>query len=87
MKASRSRSTPSFAGFGAFSTLLVGQFVCSLPLIPTRIRQCHVLGSVGDTLFSDVIADAESVRLNPASTKGQLEEQKDLLEKINLGQG
>lgn len=42
--------------------------------------------NAGDTLFSDVIAGAESVRLNPASTKSQLEEQKDLLEKINLGQ-
>jgi hypothetical protein len=40
---------------------------------------------IGDTAFSAVIAQAESVRLNPASTRGQLEAQKDLLEAINLG--
>lgn len=41
--------------------------------------------SVGDTPFSDVIAGAESVRINPASTEKQIKEQKDLLQKINPG--
>ena len=41
--------------------------------------------SIGDTAFSDVIAAAEAVRLNPASTRDELEAQKDLLELINLG--
>jgi hypothetical protein len=41
--------------------------------------------TVGDTAFSDVIAAAEAVRANPASTDEELEEQKDLLEQINLG--
>ena len=40
---------------------------------------------VGDTPFSEVIANAEAVRANPASTRAQLETQKDLLERINLG--
>ena len=41
--------------------------------------------SVGDTPFSDVISQAETVRNNPASTRAELQEQKDLLEAINLG--
>jgi hypothetical protein len=41
--------------------------------------------TVGDTAFSDVIATAEAVRANPASTREELEAQKDLLEQINLG--
>ena len=41
--------------------------------------------SVGDTAFSDVIAAAEAVRANPASTLEELEAQNDLLEQINLG--
>jgi hypothetical protein len=41
--------------------------------------------SVGDTQFLDVAADAEAVRLNPASTKAQITAQKDLLERIDLG--
>jgi hypothetical protein len=36
-----------------------------------------------DTAFSAVIANAEAVRLNPASTEAQLHAQKDLLESIN----
>jgi hypothetical protein len=36
-----------------------------------------------DSLFVDVVAVAESVRLNPAATRDQLEEQKDILERIN----
>ena len=40
----------------------------------------------GDTPFLTVIAVAEAVRNNPASTDAQIEAQKDLLEKINLGQ-
>lgn len=38
---------------------------------------------VDDTAFSDVIATAEAVRANPASTKEELEVQKDILEAIN----
>jgi hypothetical protein len=38
----------------------------------------------GDTSFSDVIANAESVLNNPASTDDELLARKDLLEKINL---
>jgi subtilisin family serine protease len=41
--------------------------------------------SVGDTAFSDVIVNAEAIRLNPTSTRAELEAQKDLLEDINLG--
>jgi hypothetical protein len=40
---------------------------------------------IGDTAFSDVIAAAEAVRLNSASTRHELEAQKNLLELINLG--
>lgn len=36
-----------------------------------------------DTAFSTVMANAEAVRLNPASTADQLRAQKDLLERIN----
>jgi hypothetical protein len=36
-----------------------------------------------DTAFSTVLANAESVRLNPASTADQLRTQKNLLERIN----
>ena len=39
---------------------------------------------VGDTPFLTVIANAEAVRLNPASTKAQITAQKDLLERIDL---
>jgi len=39
---------------------------------------------VGDTPFLTVLANAEAVRLNPASTKAQIVEQKDLLERIDL---
>jgi hypothetical protein len=42
---------------------------------------------VDDTTFSDVIAAAESVRADPTATRAQLEAQKDLLERINLGLG
>ena len=38
-----------------------------------------------DTAFSAVIAAAEAVRNNPASTREEFEAQKDLLETINLG--
>jgi Zn-dependent metalloprotease len=38
---------------------------------------------VPDTPFSAVLANAESVRLNPASTADQLRAQKNLLERIN----
>ena len=41
--------------------------------------------NIGDTAFSAVIAAAEVVRANLASTRAQLEVQKDLLEDINLG--
>jgi hypothetical protein len=40
---------------------------------------------IGDTAFSDMIAAAEAVRLNPASIREELEAQKNLLELINLG--
>jgi hypothetical protein len=40
---------------------------------------------VGDTAFLTVVANAEAVRLNPASTKAQIVAMKDLLERINLG--
>lgn len=39
----------------------------------------------GDTPFLTVVANAEAVRLNPASTDDALIAQKDLLERINLG--
>lgn len=42
--------------------------------------------SIDDTAFSAVIATAEAVRNNPASTKAQIQAQKNLLERINLGQ-
>lgn len=42
--------------------------------------------SVGDTQFLAVVAHAEAVRLNPASTTAQITAQKDLLERIDLGQ-
>ena len=41
--------------------------------------------SIGDTPFLVVLANAESVRLNPASTKEQIVGQKNILERINLG--
>lgn len=37
-----------------------------------------------DTPFNAVIANAEAIRLNPASTDAQIEAQKNLLERINL---
>jgi hypothetical protein len=40
---------------------------------------------VGDAAFSTVVAAAEAVRTNPASTQDLLEAQKNLLERINLG--
>jgi hypothetical protein len=36
-----------------------------------------------DTYLSEVLYDAEAVRLNPASTPAQLEEQKDIIETLN----
>jgi hypothetical protein len=44
-------------------------------------------GGPADTPFSDVIAAAEAVRLNPAATRAELEEQKNILEAINLRDG
>jgi hypothetical protein len=38
---------------------------------------------IPDTAFSSVLANAESVRLNPASTPDQLRAQRDLLDRIN----
>ncbi len=38
---------------------------------------------IPDTAFSAVLANAESIRLNPASTPDQLRAQRDLLERIN----
>ncbi|HKZ75728.1 MAG TPA: PKD domain-containing protein [Actinomycetota bacterium] len=40
-------------------------------------------GSAPDTTFGAAIAAAEAVRLDPASTRAELEEQKDILERIN----
>ena len=40
--------------------------------------------NVPDTAFADALAAAEAVRLNPAATHAELEEQKDILERINL---
>ena len=40
----------------------------------------------GDTPFLQVVASAEAVRLDPASTDAQIEAQKNLLERINLEQ-
>jgi hypothetical protein len=39
---------------------------------------------VPDTLFSDAVMAAEAVRLDPLATQQQLEEQKNILESINL---
>jgi hypothetical protein len=39
---------------------------------------------VPDTAFSAAVQAAEAVRLNPASTRAQLELQKDVLERINI---
>lgn len=39
---------------------------------------------VPDTPFSDAVTTAESVRLDPGATRSELEEQKDILEAINL---
>ena len=39
--------------------------------------------SIPDTIFSDVVDAAETVRLNPSSTDAELEEQKDILEILN----
>jgi hypothetical protein len=36
-----------------------------------------------DTAFGDVIEEAEDVRLDPTSTRAELEQQKDILERIN----
>ena len=38
---------------------------------------------VVDTSFADVMATAETVRLDPFATRAQLEEQKDILDLIN----
>ena len=43
-------------------------------------------GSV-DTTFADAVAAAEAVRLDPGATDAQIEEQKDILERINLLDG
>ncbi|MDQ3547836.1 MAG: hypothetical protein M3439_03365, partial [Chloroflexota bacterium] len=40
---------------------------------------------IDDTTFGAALATAEAVRLNPASTRAQLEAQKNILERINLG--
>jgi len=40
-----------------------------------------------DTAFNVAMAAAEAVRLNPASTDAQLEQQKNILERINLRNG
>ena len=39
--------------------------------------------NIGDTPFATAVANAEAVRLNPASTKAQIEAQKTILERIN----
>ena len=39
----------------------------------------------GDTTFAAVMANAEAVRLNPASTSGALLAQRDILERMNAG--
>ena len=39
----------------------------------------------GDTAFSAVLANAEAIRNNPASTKSQIIEQRDLLRRVNSG--
>lgn len=39
---------------------------------------------IADTAFEDVVATAEAVRLDPSSTTAQLNEQKRILERINL---
>ena len=40
---------------------------------------------VGDTAFNVVLANAEAVRNNPSSTKGQIINQRDLLRRVNSG--
>jgi hypothetical protein len=42
---------------------------------------------IADTSFAQAVETAETVRLNPASTRAQLEAQKDILERINLRDG
>jgi hypothetical protein len=42
---------------------------------------------VPDTAFSVAVATAEAVRANPTATRAELEEQKDILENINLMHG
>jgi hypothetical protein len=37
-----------------------------------------------DTEFSSAVVEAENVRLDPGATRDELEEQKDILESINL---
>ena len=39
--------------------------------------------NIGDTPFATAVANAEAVRLNPASTAAQIEAQKNILERIN----
>jgi hypothetical protein len=39
--------------------------------------------TIPDTIFSDVVDTAETVRLDPGSTNAELEEQKDILEILN----
>ena len=39
---------------------------------------------IPDTPFADVIATAEAARLDPTATRSELEEQKDIIERINL---
>jgi len=43
--------------------------------------------AIPDTTFASVIATAEAIRLNPASTSVQLTEQKNILERVNLSMG
>jgi hypothetical protein len=39
---------------------------------------------IADTRFADAVAAGEAVRLDPNATRAQLEEQKNILERINL---
>lgn len=39
---------------------------------------------VVDTIFADAMAAAEAVRLDPTSTRAEIEEQKNILERLNL---
>ena len=43
--------------------------------------------SIADTTFLDAVVAAESVRCDPMATEAELEQQKDILERINLSSG